>query len=348
MSPTHAHGPQRPLNLEDIALKAGVSRSTVSRVINDEPYVSAATRARVQAVIDKEGFVPNLAARMLVTQRTHVLGIVIPHSLLTTFQDAYYYPTLLSGVSEMTLDRGFASLLWWGQSPQEEERFYQRILQQNQLVDGLIIASATADDPLITRLVQIGTHFVMVERPSRANPRVSYVSIDNVGAARMAVAHLISSGRRRVGTITGALDNVDGIDRLTGYRQALDDADLLRDSALVAQGWFTRESGYIGARSLIAAKVDAIFAANDVTALGALDALKDAGLRVPDDVAVVGFDDLPTAVQAVPALTSVRQPIHQKGALATSLLIDLIEGAVQEPRQILLPTQLIVRQSSGG
>src|SRR5262245_48341356 len=126
--PRHS-SPQRPLNLEDIALKAGVSRSTVSRVINDEPYVSAATRARVQAVIDKEGFVPNLAARMLVTQRTHVLGIVIPHSLLTTFQDAYYYPTLLSGVSEMTLDRGFATLLWWGQSPQEEERFYQRILQ---------------------------------------------------------------------------------------------------------------------------------------------------------------------------------------------------------------------------
>lgn len=337
----------RHANLEDIARKAGVSRSTVSRVINDEPYVSERTRAKVRAVIEAEGFSPNLAARMLVTQRTRVIGVVIPHTLLVTFQDPFYYPTLLQGVSETTNERDYATLLWWGQSYDDEDRFARRILQQNRLMDGLIVASATSDDPLIPRLLSLGTPFVTVERPAGYEDRVSYVSVDNVQAAQNAVTHLLTLGRQRIGTITGALDNVDGQDRVTGYRNALVNAGIPFDPALVAEGRFTHQSGYIAARKLIKAGVDGIFAANDISALGAIDALKEAGLRVPEDVAVIGFDDLPMSIQAAPQLSTVRQPIQQKGVVATRLLLDLIEGKEQGPRQILLPTQLVIRQTCG-
>lgn len=337
----------RPANLEDIARKAGVSRSTVSRVINNEPYVSERTRAKVQAVIEAEGFSPNPAARMLVTQRTRVIGVIIPHTLLVTFQDPYYYPTLLQGVSEITHARDYATLLWWGQSRDEEERFTQRLLRQNRLMDGLILASATSNDPLIEKLVDLGTPFVMVERPARFQDRISYVSVDNVQAAQNAVSHLLSLGRKRIGTITGALDNVDGQDRLVGYRNALEMAGVPYDPALVAEGRFTHQSGIVGARKLIRENVDAIFAANDITAIGAIQAIKEAGLRVPEDIAVIGFDDLPSSVQITPQLTTVRQPIQQKGITATSLLLDLIEGKIEGPQHILLPTQLIIRQSCG-
>lgn len=337
----------RPANLEDIARKAGVSRSTVSRVINDEPYVSDRTRAKVRAIIEAEGFSPNPAARMLVTQRTRVIGVVIPHTLLVTFQDPYYYPTLLQGVSETTNERDYATLLWWGQSYDDEDRFARRILQQNRLMDGLIVASPTSDDPLIPRLVDLGMPFVMVERPTISADRISYVSVDNVQAAQNAVTHLLGLGRRRIATITGALDNVDGQDRLTGYRNALQNHGIPFDPALVAEGRFTHQSGYIATRKLVKSGIDAIFAANDISAQGALDALSDAGLRVPDDIAVIGFDDLPNAVQSTPQLSTVRQPIQQKGIVATNLLLDLIEDKVQGPRQILLPTQLVIRQSCG-
>jgi DNA-binding LacI/PurR family transcriptional regulator len=342
------HSPDtRAANLEDIARKAGVSRSTVSRVINNEPYVSQTTRDKVLAVVRAEGFVPNPAARMLVTQRTRVIGVVIPHTLQIAFQDPYYFPTLLQGVSETTYARDYATLLWWGQSRDDEDRFYERILQQNRLMDGLIIASATSDDPLIPRLVELGTPFVMVERPARLAERIHYVTIDNIQAAQNAVQHLADLGRRRIGTITGSLYNIDAQDRLTGYRNALERMNLPYDPALVAEGRFTHPSGSVAAKRLVKQGVDAIFAANDMMAVGALQAMQELGVRVPEDVSLVGFDDLPQAVQVTPQLTTVRQPVQHKGTAATNLLIDLIEGQIQGPQQILLPTQLVIRQSCG-
>lgn len=337
----------RAASLEDIARKAGVSRSTVSRVINNEPYVSESTRLRVQAVIEQENFVPNPAARMLATQRTRVIGVVVPHSVQVMFQDSYYFPALLQGVSETTYARDYATLLWWGQSRHDEERFHQRILQQNRLMDGLIIASASSDDPLIPKLVEMGTPFITVERPNRSHGEISYVSIDNVQAAQNAVQHLAQLGRKRIGIITGDLSNSDAQDRLDGYRKAIEAIGLQFDPALVAEGHFNQQSGYLGAKRLIKQKIDAIFAANDITAVGALQALHEAGLRVPDDVSVVGFDDLPIAVQTLPQLTTVRQPIMHKGIMATNLLLDMIEGTLKGPQQVILPTQLVIRQSCG-
>ncbi|MBN1564248.1 MAG: LacI family DNA-binding transcriptional regulator [Anaerolineae bacterium] len=346
----------RSQNLEDIAAKAGVSRSTVSRVINNEPHVSEKTRHKVLAVIQAEGFTPNPAARALVTQRTQVIGVVIPQVPLILFEDAYYFPTLLQGISRVTNARDYSMLLWLGQADGDEERFYNRIIS-NRLMDGVIIASAGENYPLIDHFLRVQTPFVLVERPARRHDqnRISYVTIDNIAAAREAVTHLIRLGHTRIGTITGNLAIADGIDRLEGYKQALYAAHLPVDNRLIAVGNFTYHSGYEGAQKLLAQvgdhqsgkALDAIFVASDIMARGVVEALQEAGLNVPDDIALVSFDDLPTAQQVRPPLTSVHHPVEEKGAHAADILIDLIEADDPVPQQIMLPTELIIRQSCG-
>ncbi len=343
-SPAGSNG--RSLNLEDIAAQAGVSRSTVSRVINNEPYVSQKTRDKVMAIIEREGFIPNPAARMLVTQRTRTIGVVIPQTLSAIFEDSFYFPTLLQGISDVTHARDYALLLWLEESSTDGERFYKRILR-NRLMDGLVIASSTTASPGISELIEMEIPLVMVERPAIFPERISYVSVDNVHAARLAIQHLIGLGYQRIATVTGALNNVDGQDRLAGYKSALESAQIPIRNELIAEGQFSRASGYTGTKQLLRHKPEAIFAASDQTALGVLEALSESGLRVPQDVAVVGFDDMPSALRTKPPLTTIRHPIREKGARATSLLLDEIEGISSGTRQVLLPTQLVIRESCG-
>jgi LacI family transcriptional regulator len=332
------------LNIEDIAKAAGVSRSTVSRVLNGEQYVSASTRDRVLAVIERENYTPNPAARALVTQRSQVIGVMIPHDLTTVFDNPWYFPTLLQGVGDRTTERGYAMMLWTGRTETEEDLLFRRVAG-NRLMDGMVVASATGDNPLIAHLVESGTPMVTVERPATHADRISYVTIDNIAGARMAVAHLLSLGRRRIGIVTGALNNMDGFDRLTGYKQAMTEAGLPVEAELIIEGNWDKDSGQRGAVRLFEQGADAIFAANDIMALGVLEAAAQVGVTIPDDVALVGFDDL--LVGSSIGLTTVRQPLRQKGAAATDLLIDLIEGRAVGPQHIVLPTQLIVRETCG-
>ncbi|GAB4575295.1 MAG: LacI family DNA-binding transcriptional regulator [Anaerolineae bacterium] len=334
-----------PLNLEDIARRAGVSRSTVSRVINNEPYVSEKTRAKVLAVVEEVGFAPNPGARMMVTRRTQVIGVVIPQTLTVVFEDPYYFPTLLQGVAEAAQQHDYAMLLFVGNTNEDEQQLYRRILQ-NRLMDGLVIASATQDTGIIRQLLNRDTPFVMVERPATAEDRVNYVTVDNVGAVHEVVKHLYSLGCRRIGHVTGSLSNADAQDRLAGYRQALRAVGLPVDEDLIVEGHFSSRSGYLAAQTLIARGVDAIFAASDTTALGVMHALQEAGLRVPDDVAVVGFDDLPRALETRPPLTTVYQPIKEKGFKATELLLDMLDNGHDGPQHVVLPTRLVIREST--
>lgn len=336
----------RSRNLEDIAAKAGVSRSTVSRVINNEPVVSEKTRRKVMAVIEREHFSPNPVARALVTQRTNVIGVVIPQLPHILFEDPYYFPTLLQGIFKLANERDYAILLWFGQSGGAEERFFQRIVS-NRLMDGVIIASARHNHPLIDHFLDAYTPFVLVERPAHHHDRISYVTIDNFAAAQTAVSHLIKLGRRRIATITGDLAIVDGIDRHEGYKQALRMAGYAVEDRLISEGNFTYQSGYDGMKRLLGQDIDAVFAASDITARGAIQALDEAGVRVPDDVAIVSIDDLPTAVQVRPPLTTVHHPIAEKGSRAAEVLLHLIENNDSPPWQILLPTELVIRESCG-
>lgn len=301
------------------------------------------------AVVEQEGFAPNPAARALVTQRTQVIGIVVPDPLeeFLGHDNPHYFSTLLQSITDMAHQRDYATLLWVGHSTEDESRYYQRILK-NRLMDGLlIVASVSSEEMLLKNLVRNRTPFVLIGRPLHASDAANYVAVDNALAAQQAVNHLLKLGRQRIGTITGTPDNVDSQDRVKGYQQALALAGIAVEPNLIVEGRFSREWGYRGMQQLLQRKVDAVFAGSDLIALGAMQAIQEAGLRIPEDIAVVGFDDLPLAEQVQPALTTVRQPIAQKGMQAVSILLDLIERRVQGPVQVLLPTQLIVRESCG-
>ncbi len=337
------------LNLEDIARLAGVSRSTVSRVINNHPNVHPATKEKVLHVIREQNFQPNQVARMLATQRAHMIGIVVSQTASTFFHDtSSYFPTIIQGIADVSNERNYATLLWLnnGSDSQNEETFARSIVQ-NRLMDGLLLISGSSSHMLVSNLVETTVPFVSIERPRVFADRVTYITIDNVEAAKTAARHLVQLGRRRIGTIMGPPENTDATDRLIGYHAVLDEAGLPINPAWEFIGQFTIETGVQGGRVLLKQGVDAIFAGSDQIAMGLLQACREAGARVPDDVAIVGFDDLPGAVEVTPTLTTVHHPIREKGAVATKLLLEMIEGQRSQPQQIFLPTHLVIRQSCG-
>lgn len=333
------------MKLEDIAKKAGVSRSTVSRVVNDDPNVNDRTRQRVKKIIEQNHFEPHPAARALVTQRTKLIGVAIPQTTNVFFGDNSYFPMLLQGIAETTIRRDYAMLLWLGHSHEERAGFSERV-SRNRQPDGLIIASVTENDPLFARLLKMKRLFVMVETPPRQAEEINYVTIDNVRASEMAVEHLLSLGRRRIATITGQIDIRDGADRLRGYESALTKAGVPIDPDLIYHGVFNRSAGHAGMKFLLRQQPDAVVCGGDTIAIGAIEVIHEAGLRVPDDIAVVGFDDLDVAIHANPPLTTIRHSVQRVGEIAAQLLIDLVEGKLQAPHRIELPTELIVRRST--
>jgi LacI family transcriptional regulator len=224
---------------------------------------------------------------------------------------------------------------------------YQRVVR-NGYVDGVVVASASLNDSLFPRLLEDRFPFVSVGR--YPDERVHSVDIDNVAGARMAVEHLIRLGHRRIGTITGPQDMVAGQDRLKSYRQTLEAHGIPVDEALIVQGDFTEGSGASGIRQLLRASPTAVFCASDVMAIGALKTLRTAGYQVPQDIALVGFDDVPHASTVEPALTTVRQPIEHLGSMAVEVLVGLLRDGSEEQgttHRIVLPTELIVRESCG-
>jgi LacI family transcriptional regulator len=334
---------KRP-SLEDVARKAGVSRSTVSRVINNDPNVKTSTREHVLKIIEQVRYNPSAVARSMVTGRTQVIGVVVPHEYYVFFNDPYYFPALLEGVSGTATERDYAMLLWVRQSGEDEGIFYRRILQ-NGLMDGVIIASASTQNPLVAYLLEMSVPLAMVERPGIHEDQVSYVTIDNARATRDVIEHLIGSGRRRIALVAGTQDNMDGRERLESFREFMSEAGLPND--LIVSGDFQRLTAYEATKTLLDKDIDAIFACSDMMAQGVYTALQEAGRRIPDDIAVVGFDDLPTAIHLSPPLTTIRQPLREKGAIATGLLLDQIEGKTHAARHVVLSTELVVRESTG-
>lgn len=333
-----------PLTLEEIGRLAGVSRSTVSRVINNQESVRPEVRDRVRRVIQETGYRPHAAARSLAAQRTNVLGLVIPRSIQAFFADPYY-PRLIQGIAHGCNVHRLTLSLFMFYSAEEEEDLYPRVLSRG-LIDGLIIASSVQDDPLIALLLESQMPFVLVGRPLSTAP-INYVDVDNVSGVQNAVRHLVRLGRRRIGHIMGPQNSAVGRDRRQGYINALVERGLSVDESLIVSGDFTEAGGFEGARQLLAAGVDAIVAVSDKTAYGALRALREEGASVPEDVAVVGFDDLDASSLTEPPLTTVRQPVHGTGVVAVETLLDVMENPGGPARQIILPTQLIVRDSCG-
>ncbi|MER5726810.1 LacI family DNA-binding transcriptional regulator [Streptomyces sp. NPDC002138] len=340
--------------LEEVAALAGVGRGTVSRVINGSPRVSEQAKEAVARAVAELGYVPNQAARALAGSRTDAVALVIPETEARLFAEPYFLD-LIRGVSAELGRADKQLLLTLVRTKAERQRFEQYLAAQR--VDGVLLASVHGDDPLPDLIAQLGLPVVMNGRRSEAEP-VDYVDSDNIGAGRAAVAHLVGRGRCAIATISGPLDMYVARARLGGYRAGLAEAGIVPDESLVATGDFTEEGGRLAMRELLerAPGLDAVFAASDVMAAGARGVLREAGRRVPEDVALVGVDDSAVARLMDPPLTSVRQPIEEMGRTMTRLLLQKIaEGSgagsaptrerAEEPRRVL-PTELIVRDSS--
>lgn len=329
------------LTLEDIARMSGVSRSTVSRVINGDPNVNTQTRQKVQDIIQTINFQPNLAARGLAVGHTGVIGLVIPTGVSSIFTDPYF-PLIIQGVSTTCNSLGYSVMLWLAE-PDYERKTISQILY-NGLVDGILVSSMLVDDPLIEKLAESKRPFITVGRHP-TNDRINYVDVDNRSGAYQGVSHILRSGRRRVGIINGPHNTIAGVDRYQGYLDALHERGVQLMPELVAEGEFSDMSGYLAMKRLLAHHPDAVFVASDAMAIAAIRAIQELGLRVPEDIAVVGFDDIPTAATSKPPLTTVRQPIQRTGSVAAEMLIDLIEHPDPQPRRIVLPTELVIRAS---
>ncbi|MEU1492696.1 LacI family DNA-binding transcriptional regulator [Streptomyces sp. NPDC005776] len=330
--------------LEEVAARAGVGRGTASRVINGSPRVSAHTREAVEAAVAELGYVPNRAARALAGNRTEAIALVVPESETRFFAEPYF-SGIVRGVGAALADTEMQLLLTLVGSDRERRRLAQYLTAHR--VDGVLLVSVHADDPLPDLLEQLGMPAVMNGRRSATEPLPS-VDSDNFEGARGAVEHLVSRGRRSIATITGRLDVYAAQRRLDGYRRALSDAGHEPDERLIAPADFSEEAGVRAMRELLARRpdVDAVFAASDLMAAGARQVLREAGRRIPDDVALIGFDDSAVARHMDPALTSVRQPIEEMGRAMTRVLLDQIAGENAERPQIVLPTELVVRDSS--
>lgn len=325
--------------IEEVAAAAGVSRSTVSRVVNGSTAVSPAALEAVRRAIAELGFVPNRAARSLASRQTNAIALVIPEDTTRFFGDPFF-AAIVSGITGALRRSDYVlNLLIASDDPGDKMTGFVR----NGGVDGALIVSHHTSDAFVDRIAD-AVPVVWGGRPLHPRPGAYVVDVDNVAAARTATQHLIDGGRTRIATIAGTSTMIASADRRRGFRDALADAGL--EPFAEAKGDYTEASGAdAAARILSEGRPDAIFAASDLMARGALTALRSAGLRVPEDVAVVGFDDTHVAVSTDPPLTTVRQPMRAMGEAMAEVLLSHLAG--DEPPQVTtLPTELVVRGSA--
>jgi len=336
--------PDRPPTLEVVAARAGVSRATASRVLRGATNVSDDAREAVLRAARETAYAPNRAARSLVTRRSDSIAFLVAESEDRLFTDPYFL-AMLRGAHTQIAAAGLQLIFVIASTPAEAEQFEHYAAGGH--VDGVLLVSLHGDDRLPQRLEQLGVPTVINGRPLSGDPSLYYVDSDNLAGGRVATDLLIARGARRIATITGPQDMCAGQDRLQGYRAALTDADRTVDQRLIATGDFTVDGGTRAMHALLDADpdIDAVFAASDLTAIGALRAIEQAGRRVPDDIAVIGFDDLREAALTTPPLTTVRQPIAELGQTMAQLLVRRIAG--DDPRRAtVLPVEVVPRRTA--
>jgi DNA-binding LacI/PurR family transcriptional regulator len=338
-------GARRPApTLEEVARLAAVSTATVSRVVNHSPKVRPDTRKAVEKAIARLGYVPNRAARSLVTKRTDTIALVVSESESRVFSDPFF-PSIVQGISSAIADTELQLLLLLARGEREHVKVERYIRHGH--VDGVILMSLHGEDPLPRALTDAGIPTVLSGRP-RPGERLPYVDADNRGGARAATSHLLSAGRGKVATITGPLDMTVGVDRFEGYADALRDSGQRLRKGLVEHGDFSKEAGARAMKALLRRhpKLDGVFVANDPMAIGALETLHALGRRVPDDVALIGFDDVEAAASTSPPLTTVRQPLELMTQAMAELLLRRIDDATVDAEFVVCPTRLIHRASA--
>ncbi|GAA4734188.1 LacI family DNA-binding transcriptional regulator [Isoptericola chiayiensis] len=331
--------PRRP-TIRDVAAAAGVSRGTVSRFLNGGHWVSPEARTAVEDAIKRTGYRANEHARSLVTGRSNSVAFLLTEPQHLLFEDPNF-SLLLRGATQAAATREMPMVLLVAGTAEERRRVAGYVEAGH--VDGVLLISSHEGNPMLTELLRLGIPTVACGVPLGYEDKIAYVTADDHSGGRAMTQHLLDSGRRRIATITGPMDTPGGVLRLQGYREVLGDAF---DPDLVVEGDYSRESGRLGMTRLLAEHpdVDAVFVHSDLMAAGALTAAQAAGRRVPEDVAVAGFDDNGVAAQLHPALTTMRQPYERISAEMVRLLLDVVDGA--EPSAVTLPTSLVVRDSA--
>jgi DNA-binding LacI/PurR family transcriptional regulator len=335
------------VSIKDIAREAGVSHSTVSRALSDSPLVSAETKVRIQRLAREMGYSPDARARSLVMGRTQTIGLVV-----TTLADPFI-AEIVQAIETTALDRGYSVILASSNSEPEREIAAVQMLRSKR-VDGLVVTSSRVGALYQEHLDRLGVPIVLVNSHSEQRGPYTYsINVDNRHGACLGTEHLIQLGHRRIAYVTGASEHSDDQERLAGYRQALQEADIALARALVMPGTGSVDGGVRALPRLVALDKPptAVFCYNDMTAIGLLGAARKAGLSIPHDLAVVGFDDIPFASYVQPPLTTVAQPKPEMGERAMEMVLALMEDGGDSARSIsnvVVQGRLIVRESSGG
>lgn len=336
---------QGNVTIKDVAKLAGVSTATVSLSLSGDPRVNEKTKRLVEEAAAKLSYIPNEIGRSLRSKKTETIALIIPNTSHHVFSHPYF-SQLLEGITEVLDANNYNLLLSTAPSEKDETAAYDKILR-NRRVDGIILSSASVKDRNILRIVESG--FPVVYLGKWHHEEVLTVERDDYGGAYLATEHLIRLGRKRIVHVSGPLDHQESIDRWEGYKQALLDNKMLFDPSLVIEKDFSRESGYDAADELISggAAFDAVFAGNDLMAIGMLKGFRERGISVPQQVSVVGFDDIEMATVISPALTTVHQPMRQIGGMAADKLLAVLNHQAVAEKQSVVTTRLIVRESCG-
>jgi LacI family transcriptional regulator len=327
------------ITIEDVAREADVSYATVSRVINSKGYVSEETRQRVMAAVTQTGYVVNRQARGLAGGRSQIVGLVVPGL------DTSYIGEVVRGIDDELVAASYDLMLYTGhQSKRRESAFVATVASG--LVDGLLLVLPAAPETYLESFMVRGFPYVLIDHGGGFEEGPSIGATNRQGAID-ATNYLIELGHRRIGFVTGIMNMGCTIDRLDGYREALKIQGIQENPSLVVEGNFQQRRGYECARELLALDnpPSAIFASNDESALGVMEAVRDAGFRIGDDISVIGFDDIPAASNVHPRLTTVRQPLEEMGRRATQMLLELINDPEIVAERIDLPTELVIRES---
>ena len=324
----------------DVAKEAGVSYSTVSRVLNDKSYVKPETREKVLEAMDRLGYQVNLQARSLAGGTSKVIGLLVV-DLATQ-----YMGQVIHGIDDVLAANQYELMLYTTHRQKSKESIYVNMMARG-LADGLLIVLPRDPEAYLAKLRERDFPFVLIDQLSQNQSDLSVTAANRLGGYE-ATKHLIDLGHKRIAIVTGWMDMISSRDRLEGYKSALANYNIPLDDNLIFEGDFNQTKGYEGAQYLLdlPSPPTAIFASNDVAAIGVMNGATSRGLSVPDDLSVIGFDDVPIAKVLTPKLTTIRQPLQEMGSVATQLLLDLIDKTKNTPESVILPIELIIREST--
>lgn len=333
---------KRRVTIRDVARASGVSYATVSRVLTGYEFVKETTRNRVMEAAEQLGYVANLSARSLAGGRSRIIGLIVPNL------DNGYVGAITQGIDRELARANYDLMLYTSHRQPGKESFYVGTLA-NGLTDGLLLVAPLVPATYLEALREQNFPYVLIDQAD-VSENSNVVEATNWQGAYEATRYLNQLGHTRIAFITGSLAVRSAVDRLRGYKAALADCNIPVTEALIIEGDYQQQTGYEVTKSLLQ-NVDppptAIFASNDLSAFGAMDAAREHGYRIPDDISIIGFDDVPQASFVYPKLTTVRQPLEQMGHVAVKMLLEHIEDQSNTPQRVALATQLVIRDSCG-